>query len=320
MARACPLCGSTGQETVSTRDRRGNPLHTVLCSGCGIITNEPIPDEQELAAFYRERYRRQYKQAAIPRKRQVWRNFGHAHYHVASNRTFFEGRKRCLDMGSGSGEFLFMIKALGGDGIGIEPDEEYASYCRDTLGLDIRVQTLEEAEFAPGTFDFVRLSHVLEHMRDPVGSLKILADWLTDDGVISIGVPNIEAEAHAKLKGRMFHFAHVFNFNPYTLRLTANLAGLRELPDSQRRLGKYTFGFFAKGEHDATMLEKGPANAVIMREAMAGHNSRLVPAPRGSSALARLVQINRLRIGEMLATRRFRTHREIADHFASLLR
>ena len=273
-----------------------------------------------MASFYRDRYRRQYKKAAIPRKRQVWRNFRSAHYHVTANHGLYSSRRRCLDMGAGSGEFLFLIKTLGIDYVGIEPDQDYAAYCKEALGLDIRVQTLEEADFESGTFDFIRLSHVLEHMRDPVGSLKLLADWLSDDGVIHIDVPNIEDEAHRKLKGRMFHFAHVFNFNPYTLRLAANNAGLKETPESAAKNSAYTFGFFSKAEYDSAFGSEGPRNAEIMKQAMDNHNSRLVPQPEKTSALKRFVRINRTRIGEMIAARRFASHREIADHFAGQLR
>ncbi len=124
----CRLCGETDHVVVSRTDCHGNALETVLCMGCGVITNDPIPSDEELAAFYRTDYRMQYKGAKKPRKRQVWRNFKRIESHFAVNRDMYAGHRTCLDLGSGSGEFMLMAEALGMDCIGIEPNEVYARY------------------------------------------------------------------------------------------------------------------------------------------------------------------------------------------------
>ena len=320
MPSACQLCGSNQFETVSERDRHGDPLKTVLCLGCGSITNDPIPGDDELAAFYRSNYRTEYKGAAEPRMRQIWRNFGRLQRHLSDNRTFYAGRSSCLDLGSGSGEFMFMAGAIGMDCIGVEPNAGYAAYARETLGLNVLAQTLEETSFADGQFDLIRLAHVMEHMRDPVRSLKVLRNWLSDDGVLYIEVPNIRAEAAQKMRGKMFHYGHIFNFSPATFRAAAALAGFEELALSRQRNANATSGFFAKGRTITQAEAANPDNARIMSAAMKAHNTRLLPEPESQSAIGRGFSSLMLRLSEIMAARRYTSPRAIADHFAGLLK
>jgi SAM-dependent methyltransferase len=320
MPNACQLCGSDEFESVSERDRHGAPLKTVLCLGCGSITNDPIPGDDELAAFYRSDYRTQYKGAAQPRMRQIWRNFGRLRHHLADNRTFYAGKNNCLDLGSGSGEFMYMAGAIGIDCVGVEPNAGYAAYARETLGLNVLAQTLEETSFGDRQFDLIRLSHVMEHMRDPVRSLKVLRNWLADDGVLYIEVPNIRAEAAQKMRGKMFHYGHIFNFSPATFRAAAARAGFEEHPESRRRYREATGGFFTKGKAITQAEAANPDNARIMSAAMRAHNTRLLPEPENQSAIGRGFSSVKRRLSEIVAARRYTSPRAIADHFAAQLK
>lgn len=42
-------------------------------------------------------------------------------------------------------------------------------------------------------FDTIIMSHVLEHIENPVKLLKYISNWLTDDGVLLISVPNAKS-------------------------------------------------------------------------------------------------------------------------------
>lgn len=320
MSKPCVLCGGVDHRTVSEKDRHGNPLHTVLCMGCGIITNDPIPTDAELADFYRKDYRTEYKGAAEPRLRQVWRNFERLENHIEANWDIYGTRKNGLDLGSGSGEFMFLAGKAGIKCQGVEPNEGYAQYSRNKLGLDVLNQTLEDTDFPARSFDLIRLSHVLEHMRDPVRSLKVLHDWLSDDGVLYIEVPDIEHDAHHKLTGRMFHYGHIFNYNPVTLRLAAGLAGFEELDVSKSRHSDFTRAFFRKSKSGSQPSADLDANAKRLMAALEGHNKRILPAPKSGTALARFFSTMKLRLSEVLNARKHADHRSIAEASASNLR
>ena len=205
-------------EVVSETDRHGKPLRTLICMETGLVRNDPVPNDEELARFYADDYRIAYKGAAKPRRRQVVRNFRRVATYVRMFRDVLDPATQVLDVGAGSGEFAYLITRLGKTVKGIEPNSRYAAYCRETLGLDVQTVHLSPDLFAPGQFDLIRLNHVLEHLNDPIEHLGQIACWLTPRGLLYVEVPNIEVYCREKSRGRMFHYAHIFNFNPWTLR------------------------------------------------------------------------------------------------------
>ena len=258
-------------EVVSERDRHGNPLRTVLCTETGLVRNDPVPGDEELAKFYSEEYRTAYKAAERPRRRQILRNFRRVADHVRRFRDVLEPAGRVLDVGAGSGEFVFLMRALGKGAVGVEPNRSYSAWCREELGLDVRTAHLEPGLFEAGSFDLIRLNHVLEHLNDPVKYLAMVRAWLAPGGVIHVEVPNIEEDCRVKSRGNMFHYGHIWNFNPWTLRAVAGLAGLEELDATRERSAGTTGVVFRAGPVRAATDFVNPENAARVRDLIARH-------------------------------------------------
>lgn len=313
------FCGGHRVETVSEKDRHGAALRTVLCLGCGMLRNDPVPSAEDLATFYRTAYRESYKGAAQPRRRQVWRNLERLHRHFVAYADIYKRKGDWLDLGSGSGEFTYLAKRIGARMTAVEPHRGYAAYCNEVLGLSVRNQTLEECDFNGPSFDLIRLSHVLEHMRDSVSALRQLAGWLRPGGVIYIEVPDIERDAHHKMRGRMFHYGHIHNFNPVLLRHVAGLAGLVELPETAARSKGTCGGFFTPGLGGVLDGAALAENGRRMQAAMAAHNARRWPEPEGGSALGRFVVTLGARAREALAGATGGAHRALAEGAAGRL-
>lgn len=278
-------------EAVSDTDRRGTPLRTVICMETGLVRNDPVPDDAELATFYAEEYRNAYKGASRPRRRQILRNFRRAANYVRAFRDVLDPAARVLDVGAGSGEFAFLMTRLGKTVTGIEPNIGYAAYCRDELGLDVRTARISPDLFAPDRFDLIRLNHVLEHLNDPVRYLGEVARWLTPGGLIYVEVPNIEAYCRNKSRGRMFHYAHIFNFNPWTLRACAGLAGLAEAPETARRSAGTTGAFFRREAAAArSTATENPENARRVRGMIRAHYAGAFRSRRATKPLVKLAK------------------------------
>lgn len=75
VSSACLICDASEKTVVSSKDRDGEALTTVICEACGHVSNDPIPTKEELASFYALDYRMRYKGSAQPRARQIARNF-----------------------------------------------------------------------------------------------------------------------------------------------------------------------------------------------------------------------------------------------------
>ena len=69
--KQCDLCGGDEFETISERDRRGEPLTTCVCRSCGLVCHETIPTDDELAAFYAYEYRPAYHNELQPSARRI---------------------------------------------------------------------------------------------------------------------------------------------------------------------------------------------------------------------------------------------------------
>lgn len=252
----CKLCESTTHRIVATEDRDGRPLTTVMCNGCGLIKSHPLPSREQLDEYYKKQYRSDYKGARTPKRKHIFRYSSYALTRLKHLAKAGFARGHLVDVGSGSGEFVFLAQKAGYDVLGLEPHEGYANYTQNTFGVTVQNATLERADIKPESVDIITLHHVLEHLPDPVASLGNMRAWLKPEGVIMVDVPDIEADRHAP--SRRFHIAHLYNFNHETLKWTLEKAGFMVLPQVTSR---GTTLLAQKCQHSEPDLSRGPQNA-----------------------------------------------------------
>lgn len=105
--------------------------------------------------------------------------------------------RRLLDVGSGSGDFLLRMRARGWNVLGVEPDPVAAASAR-AKDLDVRDGMLADAAFPDDTFDAIVLSHVIEHVHDPVALLRECGRVLRPGGVLVLMTPNLRSVGHRR--------------------------------------------------------------------------------------------------------------------------
>lgn len=94
-----------------------------------------------------------------------------------------------LELGSGDGVMTALLADQFAKVTVIEGSKHLLDVIPDRPNLS-KVHTLFE-EFRPEQpFDAIIMEHVLEHVEDPVGILRMATPWLAPDGVIVVGVPN----------------------------------------------------------------------------------------------------------------------------------
>jgi 2-polyprenyl-3-methyl-5-hydroxy-6-metoxy-1,4-benzoquinol methylase len=218
--------GSEPEVVVAETDRYGIPLRTVLGTQSGLMRSDPYYGEDYLARFYREHYRKLYR----PRRFSLAWFFAEQ---IRSGQRIMERveqklprRARVLDVGCGMGGMLIPFRFAGHVVAGCDYGEEYARHGWN-VGLDIRVggpETLAEEE----RFDLVILSHVLEHVTDPVKFLAGVAALVKPGGVCHIEVPGL-LNLEQWYKGDILEYlqnAHRWHFTAATLETVARRAGL----------------------------------------------------------------------------------------------
>ena len=105
------------------------------------------------------------------------------------------GHNRLLDAGCGSGYFVYMARQVGYQAEGLEIDPRACAQAR-THGLKVHQGSFPDTGLESGSFDEITLSHVLEHLHDPVGALREAFRILRHGGRLWIVVPNLEGASN----------------------------------------------------------------------------------------------------------------------------
>lgn len=101
-----------------------------------------------------------------------------------------------LDVGCGSGEFLKQMKSCGWQVLGVEPDPTAARIAR-SMGLEVHHGTLESLQAADRSADAITLSHVIEHVHDPLRTLQTCHRLLKPGGRLWMETPHVNCLTHA---------------------------------------------------------------------------------------------------------------------------
>ena len=193
----CPVCASTSIEK-QAKFRAEHPcfsnLERVACVDCSLHFAHPMPALKELQA-YNESYHdsahggseRNKKQKAfflVLAKTRL--NF------IQNNISLSEFKhKNVLEIGPGPGSFVEVWKEKfpQSNYYALESDKS----CHQSL-LDLGVNILTEKELSTQTlkFDILILSHVLEHVTDPIAFLKPYIDKLNAGGHMFVEVPCLD--------------------------------------------------------------------------------------------------------------------------------
>lgn len=272
LSRPCNLCNSTEFEVLSTRDRDGEYLRTVICKNCGLVWSDPFPINP--TEYYQKDYRILYKGTFEPKIKHIYRAAKTALNRYQGLKDYLEGKQNVLEIGSGGGEFAYLLTRLGFAVRGIEPNEGYGNYSKAEYALNVQIGFAQNTEFPPESFDFITTSHVLEHVDDPTLVLKKLHGWLKNDGILAIEVPNVEATCQSPKS--TFHAAHLFNFNQATLSLLVEKCGFTVIKT-----------FFSGDKGNLSLVaRKNSAPVLLPDTAIAGNFEKISNTVRKHTPLA----------------------------------
>jgi 2-polyprenyl-3-methyl-5-hydroxy-6-metoxy-1,4-benzoquinol methylase len=136
---------------------------------------------------------------------------------------------RLLDVGCGTGIFAARMRALGWDVTCVEPDARAASLARGTFDLTVHDGTVESAGLPAAAFDAITLSHVIEHLPDPLATLVECRRLLRPGGLLAAVTPNVGSLGRRVFGRNWLHWdvpRHRYLFAPGALAEIARRAGL----------------------------------------------------------------------------------------------
>lgn len=150
---------------------------------------------------------------------------------VSSYRWLKSSQKgKLLDIGCGNGKFLYQMKRLGWEVYGVENDSGAFETAQRILGSNVFCGNLQDAGFPDNHFDVITVSHVIEHVLEPLALLEECRRILKPKGILVIITPNSQSLCK-RIFGENWRSwevpRHVFIFSPQSLKTLVEKSGLR---------------------------------------------------------------------------------------------
>ncbi len=103
--------------------------------------------------------------------------------------------RKMLDIGCSVGTTMYQYRCRGWEVSGIDLDENAVELAR-SIDLDVRISTIEDADFPPESFDFITMMDIIEHVSDPKPVFKKVYELLKPGGMLKIKTPCAESIIH----------------------------------------------------------------------------------------------------------------------------
>ncbi len=256
----CPLCKRSESEFLfwnfDRRYRLPGKFGTISCRGCGLVRISPRPTVESIGLYYPDDYgayegspytmetmrpgdrfglRDAVRSSVLAHLGyfgddiKIWqkalgpmftRIFNKKATYGFTSFPRFVKDGRALEVGCGNGRFLSYLKHHGWNVQGIDLSPYAKDRAKELFDIDVFLGQVEDAPFENDTFDYIHLSHVVEHFFDPVSSMQKIKDLLKPGGTVYVEVPNADAIS-AQISGEYWYGwdapRHLFTFSQSTL-------------------------------------------------------------------------------------------------------
>jgi trans-aconitate methyltransferase len=226
---ACPLCGADGALLYADcRDLEyfmTASFDLYRCSACHLVFMHPLPTRAELPDLYPSNYHN-FEPPSNPISRALLDRY---YEHQSSIcRRYLPPDGALLEIGCATGEVLARVQEHGfHDAQGVELSREACERAWER-GLKVFHGTLDEFE-TDQSFDVIFMSHVIEHVLDPVATTQKLASLLAPGGVLYLETPNVgapDARLFRRHWGLIHYPRHLYLFDRATIRKLLTGVGL----------------------------------------------------------------------------------------------
>jgi SAM-dependent methyltransferase len=285
----CGICGSRALTQIDESNR------ICRCERCGYVFDNPRPTLQAVVAFYSQagKYDSWLKEEG--NRDELWRR-----------RLRILKRHRnsgsLLDVGTGTGQFLAIARECF-TVVGTEVSESAVRVARERYGLNVVQGRIEGIQLDSG-FDVITLYHVLEHVPDPLSTLRRCRELLNPHGILVVAVPNdlqgskaivkrlLALAGVGRFRGRRSSLGrvrldgslteiHLSHFTPSVLRRAVECSGLTVVSEGLDRY--YVATGVRKTAHD---IHFGLCSLIMRTTGLNLYDAMLVVAEAAESAPA----------------------------------
>ena len=253
----CPLCGCDRWNLAcSSRDwilESSIRPQIVRCSACGMAYVNPRPSVAEIGRYYPASYGPYQQRKSKSRRHGIrwtmlrWA-WGAPSVKPSSLACFamrllalvrspeslgfgvpYQGQGRLLDFGCGSGDFLRRMADLGWTVTGVDFSQDAVNTVR-AAGIEAYIGTLPNPNLGDRRFDVITMRMSLEHVHNPLETIRAACELLEPGGKLVIITPNFDAWDRTHFGEAWYALdlsRHLMHFEPATMRDLLQRAGLQ---------------------------------------------------------------------------------------------
>ena len=193
----CICCGSLKFKPVCLREDKTLVVH---CQECHLESVNPLPTIEAMQENYQKEMIGNQPDSGVhsnyilERQKRI-KSFSKLYNsRLSFIESLYPGKGNLLDIGCGAGFFLNIAKERGWNCHGMEILPEYIKYAQEKFALkNIRLESLDEPiSYNANNFDVITLWDLIEHLRNPLNSLKKIHRMMKPGGLLVMWTPNVK--------------------------------------------------------------------------------------------------------------------------------
>jgi len=245
LIRLCPICSNGKGQVIHNQafvTMKGSPLpenyDLVNCTSCGFVFADTSASQEDYNTYYA--LLSKYEDKDISSGSGINQNdYNRLYRNAEVIEQFTKKDDFILDLGCANGGLLKILKERGFSNLtGVDPSKTCVNNVLAS-GLDAFQAHIFEQSFIDWDkkFDFIILSHVIEHIKDLDVAIQIVKNKLSEKGILYIEVP--DASRYDKFFVIPYYFIdceHINHFSKYSLDNLLSTKGLKNIHDAQNQI------------------------------------------------------------------------------------
>lgn len=222
----CELCGGKDFLLISTRLREGEG-RILRCASCCLVIQDLGWDQQRLKEYYEEEYQQTNSlvtgEAQTPLE-QFADRLSTLDPIMEKLRPLLRKNMDIFELGCGCGALLHLLRPYANRRVGVEVHTPFVEFMNANLGIEACADDVTTLHF-PEQFDLAVSIGTLDHLHNPLESLRAVYSFLRPGGVLYLEVPNLNDAMARYLPEQsrqdyltfFWHRAHLFYFSQKTI-------------------------------------------------------------------------------------------------------
>jgi SAM-dependent methyltransferase len=213
------LCGNLDKENdivISSIDSIGVSINNILCKKCSLIRLEKIFDDSSLSEFYKTDYTELYIGAKYINDEYFKNEIATGSrscrlFNLVENLGIMDDINNVFEIGCGAGWNLWPYHKSNKNVSGCDYGIDFLKYGIQK-GMDLYEGAINKNITSEGTQDLIILSHVFEHIANPITLMHEILSLVKANKYIQIEVPGV-FNGKKSVLNTAFQLPHIYTYN-----------------------------------------------------------------------------------------------------------